>query len=129
MIDVVAERSALGGLERWLHDPSVTEIMVNAGHDIWVERHGALHHVGQMRPATLLAAVEHMLAPVGILTVLTGQDVGRPSPYQLAVSGRLLVVAAVVYPDGISGAVRSAWSFLARRSTSGASSRSHQLAS
>lgn len=65
MIDVVAERSALGGLERWLHDPSVTEIMVNAGHDIWVERHGALHHVGQMRPATLLAAVEHMLAPVG----------------------------------------------------------------
>ena len=65
MIDVVAERSALGGLERWLHDPAVTEIMVNAGHDIWVERHGVLHHVGQMRPVTLLAAVEHMLAPVG----------------------------------------------------------------
>lgn len=65
MIDVVAERSAMGGLERWLLDPAVTEIMVNAGHDIWVERHGALHHVGHMRPATLLAAVEHMLAPVG----------------------------------------------------------------
>jgi ABC-type branched-subunit amino acid transport system permease subunit len=73
--------------------------------------------------------VAGVLAPVGILTVLTGQDVGQPSPYQFAVSGLLLVVAAVVYPDGISGAVRSAWSFVARRSTSGASSRSHQLAS
>ncbi|MEN9646669.1 MAG: hypothetical protein RL238_3338 [Actinomycetota bacterium] len=65
MIDVVAERSVLGGLERWLRDPTVTEIMVNAGHDIWVERHGTLQHVGQMRPATVLAAIEHMLAPVG----------------------------------------------------------------
>ena len=65
MIDVVAERSALGGLERWLHDPTVTEVMVNGGHDIWVERLGSLEHVGHMRPATLLAAIEHMLAPVG----------------------------------------------------------------
>ena len=65
MIDVVAERSALGGLERWLRDPTVTEIMVNSGHDIWVERQGTLQQVGQMRPATVLAAIEHMLAPVG----------------------------------------------------------------
>ena len=65
MIDVVAERSALGGLERWLRDPTVTEIMVNGGHDIWVERHGSLQHVGHMRPTTVLAAIEHMLAPVG----------------------------------------------------------------
>ena len=73
--------------------------------------------------------VAGVLAPVGILAVLSGQDVGQPSPYQFAVSGLLLVVAAVVYPDGVAGAVRSAWSFVARRRTSGASSRSHQLAS
>lgn len=65
MIDVVAEQAPLGGLERWLHDPHVTEVMVNGGSDVWVERHGALHHVATMRTSTLLAAVEHMLAPVG----------------------------------------------------------------
>jgi pilus assembly protein CpaF len=65
MIDLVAEQSPLGGLERWLHDPRVTEVMVNAGRDIWVERDGSLHHVGQMRTATLLATIEHLLAPLG----------------------------------------------------------------
>ena len=30
MIDLVAEQTPLGGLERWLHDPSVTEVMVRS---------------------------------------------------------------------------------------------------
>lgn len=49
------------------------------------------------------------LAPVGVLAVAMGQDVGRPSPHQFAISGLLLVVMAVVYPDGFTGAVRSLW--------------------
>jgi pilus assembly protein CpaF len=65
VIDIVAEQSPLGGLERWLHDPTVTELMVNGGTEIWVERGGRLHHVGHMRTSTLLATIEHMLAPVG----------------------------------------------------------------
>ena len=65
MIDLVAEQSPLGGLERWLHDPSITELMVNGGSDVWVERAGRLEHVGSMRPATLLGAIEHILAPLG----------------------------------------------------------------
>ncbi len=65
MIDPVAEQSPWGGLERWLHDPTVNEVMVNNGGDIWVERAGAVRHVGRMRTATLLAAIEHMLGPVG----------------------------------------------------------------
>ena len=73
--------------------------------------------------------VAGILAPVGVLALLSGQEVGQPSRYQFAVSGLLLVVAAVLYPDGISGAARSLWSRVARRSTSGASSRSHQPAS
>ena len=32
-----------------------------------------------------------------------GQDVGNPSEYQFAISGLLLVVMAVLYPDGITG--------------------------
>ena len=30
-IDPLADTVPLGGLEYWLHDPSVTEVMVNAG--------------------------------------------------------------------------------------------------
>ena len=33
-IDLVAEQSPLGGLERWLRDPEVTEVMVNAGTEV-----------------------------------------------------------------------------------------------
>lgn len=65
LVDVVAEQAPLGGLERWLADPDITEVMVNAGHAVWVERHGRLERVGTMRPATVLAAIEHLLAPVG----------------------------------------------------------------
>lgn len=50
-----------------------------------------------------------MLAPVGVLTVLMGQDVGKPSPYQFAISGLLLVAMAVLYPDGATGGFRALW--------------------
>jgi len=53
------------------------------------------------------------LAPVGLLAIAMGQDVGKPSPYQFAISGLLLVVMAVLYPDGITGGVRSLWRRLA----------------
>lgn len=65
MIDLVAEQTPLGGLERWVHDPTVSEVLVNGGGEVWVERAGRLELVGSMRPATLLAAIEHMLVPVG----------------------------------------------------------------
>ncbi|CAN5650865.1 hypothetical protein BH10ACT2_BH10ACT2_02360 [soil metagenome] len=65
MIDLVAEQTPLGGLERWLRDPSVNELMVNAGSEVWVERAGVVTHVGRMRPATLLATIEHILTPIG----------------------------------------------------------------
>jgi branched-chain amino acid transport system permease protein len=56
-----------------------------------------------------------VLAPVGLLAIALGQDVGKPSPYQFAVSGLLLVAMAVLYPDGITGAVRSLWHRLTGR--------------
>jgi pilus assembly protein CpaF len=65
VIDLVAEQSPLGGLERWLADPAVSEVLVNGGGDVWVERRGRLERVGSMRTATLLGAIEHMLVPVG----------------------------------------------------------------
>jgi pilus assembly protein CpaF len=65
VIDLVAEQSPLGGLERWLRDPDVNEVMVNGGSDVWIERSGRLEHVGCIRPVTLLGAIEHILTPLG----------------------------------------------------------------
>ena len=42
MIDVIAERSPLGGLERWLGDRSIDEVIVNGGGDVWIETAGTL---------------------------------------------------------------------------------------
>ncbi len=56
-----------------------------------------------------------LLAPVGLLAIVMGQDVGNPSEYQFAISGLLLVVMAVIYPDGITGFIRSTWHRLTRR--------------
>ena len=42
VIDVIAERSPLGGLERWLGDPTIDEVIVNGRGDVWIERGGTL---------------------------------------------------------------------------------------
>jgi branched-chain amino acid transport system permease protein len=67
-----------------------------------------------------------MLAPVGLLAIMMGQDVGNPSEYQFAISGLLLVVTAVIYPDGITGFIRSVWNRLAGRGRGDADSAEGQ---
>ena len=96
MIDLVAEQSPLGGLERWLHDPTVTELMVNAGSEVWVERAGRIEHVGSIRTATLLSAIEHILSTIG-------RRLDRTHPMvdaRLADGSRL---CAVVHPIAVDG--------------------------
>lgn len=96
MIDLVAEQSPLGGLERWLHDPAVNEVMVNAGSEVWVERDGALHHVGRIRTPTLLAVIEHILTPIG-------RRLDRSTPMvdaRLADGSRLCAVVSPIAVDG-----------------------------
>jgi pilus assembly protein CpaF len=102
MIDTVAEQSALGGLERWLHDPAVTEVLVNAGSEVWVERDGRLERVGTMRSTSLLAAIEHILAPIG-------RRLDRASPTvdaRLADGSRVCAVIPPVAVDGPCLSVR-----------------------
>ena len=96
MIDLVAEQSPLGGLERWLHDPGVTELMVNGGSEIWIERTGRLERVGSIRPATLLGAIEHILAPLGRRLDRTHPTVDA----RLADGSRLCAVVEPVAVDG-----------------------------
>lgn len=102
MIDLVAEQSPFGGLERWLDDPTVTEVMVNAGRDIWVERGGRLQHVGHMRATTLLAVIEHVLVP-------TGRRLDRMHPTvdaRLPDGSRLCATIEPVAVDGPCMAIR-----------------------
>lgn len=102
MIDLVAERTPLGGLERWLTDPSVTEVMVNAGSQIWVEQGGRMSHVGTMRVGTLLATIEHVLAPIG-------RRIDRAQPMvdaRLADGSRVCAVLPPVAVDGPCLAIR-----------------------
>ncbi len=102
MIDLVAEQAPMGGLERWLRDPSVTELMVNAGSEIWVERAGVVAHVGRMRPATLLATIEHILTPIG-------RRLDRAHPMvdaRLPDGSRVCAVIAPIAVDGPCLAIR-----------------------
>lgn len=96
MIDLVAEQSPLGGLERWLHDPTVTELMVNAGHDVWVERAGTVERVGSIRTSTLMGAIEHILAPIG-----RRLDRSHPTVDARLPDGSRL--CAVVHPIAVDG--------------------------
>ena len=57
--------------------------------------------------ATLSGAlIAGVLASGGVLTQLQGGATGNASSYQFALSGILLIVVAIFYPDGISVAVR-----------------------
>lgn len=57
----------LGPLEPLLADPSVDEVMVNGGGDVWVERGGRLERtdVGFASEVELRHAIERILAPLG----------------------------------------------------------------
>lgn len=101
MIDLVAEQAPLGGLERWLHDPEVSEVMVNGG-DVWVERQGRLQLVGAMRTGTVLSVIEHLLVP-------TGRRIDRSQPSvdaRLADGSRLCAVIPPVAVDGPALCIR-----------------------
>jgi pilus assembly protein CpaF len=92
----------LGPLERWIADGDVTEIMVNAGTEIWVERrptvdgvHGP-QHAGRLEPGVAEAIIERILAPVG-------RRLDRSSPIvdtRLPDGSRLCAVLPPVAVDG-----------------------------
>jgi pilus assembly protein CpaF len=65
VIDVIAERAPLGGLERWLGDETIDEVIVNGGGDVWIERGGTLLRVATMSNTALTTAIEHILRPIG----------------------------------------------------------------
>jgi len=98
----LARLSGLGELEVFLRDPDVDEVMVNAGRSIWIERHGALHHVGSLESDTVDHLIERVLAPLG-------RRVDRSSPIvdaRLPSGARVCIVLPPVAVDGASLAIR-----------------------
>ena len=65
--DVLNEALGLGPLEIYLADDSVTEIMVNAPSEVYVERSGRLERAqkGFSSPRAVLGAIERIVAPLG----------------------------------------------------------------
>lgn len=92
----VARLNGLGELDRFLHDPQIDEVMVNAGREIWIERAGNLEHVGSLTTDRVDLLIERVLAPIG-------RRVDRSSPI---VDARLpdgARVCAVLPPVAVEG--------------------------
>ncbi len=105
--EVVARLAGLGPLDRWFRDPSVDEILVNRGREIWVDRDGTLEPVGTLDDQRVEHLVERILAPIG-------RRLDRTSPVvdaRLADGSR---VCAVVEPLAVDGPVLAIRRFAAR---------------
>jgi pilus assembly protein CpaF len=99
------ERVAFGPLDRWLTDPAVNEVMVNAGGDVWIERADGppgVHYAARLAPGELDAAVERILLPVG-------RRLDRRAPIvdaRLPDGSRVCAVIEPVAVDGTTVSIR-----------------------
>jgi pilus assembly protein CpaF len=95
---VLARLGGLGPLEPLLDDPTVTEVMVNGGGRVWVERAGRLHDAGlQLDEPLVLHLIERIVAPLGL-------RIDRSSPIvdaRLADGSR---INAIIRPIAVDGA-------------------------
>ena len=96
--EVFDEALRLGPLEDLIADESVTEIMVNGPHQVYVERHGKLEltDLQFMDDESVLAIIERIVAPIG-------RRIDESQPYvdaRLADGSR---VNAIIPPLSLSG--------------------------
>ncbi len=94
---VLAEVIGLGPLDSLMDDPEISEIMVNAGREVWVERRGALERVDcRIDESVTLRSLERIIGPLGL-------RVDRLVPYvdaRLNDGSRLNAVIAPLAVDG-----------------------------
>lgn len=88
----------LGGLDRWVHDEQVEEVLVNAGRDVWVERRGGggVQYVGRLETGVVDVVIERVLSPLG-------RRIDRASPIvdaRLPDGTRVCAVLPPIAPDG-----------------------------
>ena len=105
----LSEIVGFGPLEPLLTDPSVSEIMVNAADDVWVERDGALEHtdIRFRDDAHVIDIMTRIVAPLG-------RRIDQSSP---SVDGRLpdgSRVHAVIPPVAVRGPTLTIRKFVRR---------------
>lgn len=98
----LARLDGLGIVDDLLLDPTVDEIMINAGRDVWVDRGGQLVWTGSLPPGTVEGLLERALAPLG-------RRLDRTSPIvdaRLPNGARLCAIVPPVAVDGCCVTVR-----------------------
>ncbi len=110
--EVVDLLVGLGPLEALLHDDSISDVLVNGDGSVWVERRGILTptEVGPIGPQTVVAAVERMIAPLGLRL-----DRSRPAVDARLPDGSRL--HAMVPPAAVDGPVLAIRRFTKAAST------------
>lgn len=93
-----------GPLEALLRDPRVSDVLVNGAGDVWVERLGCLEQADFAfpDPGELIAAIERMIAPLGLRL-----DAASPAvDARLPDGSRLHAMVPPASPDGPVLAIR-----------------------
>ncbi len=95
--DVVARVSGLGPLDVLLADPEVSEVMVNGGGHVWIERRGRLEALElRLDEELVLLLIERIISPLGL-------RVDRSSPMvdaRLADGSRINAIVRPIAVDG-----------------------------
>jgi len=98
----VARLAGLDALDEHLRDPTVDEVMVNAGREVWVDRAGVLTRAGELAPGAVDVVIERVLAPLG-------KRLDRTRPIvdaRLSDGARLCAVVSPVAVDGTTVSIR-----------------------
>ena len=98
----LAQAHGLGPLEPLLDDPAVTEVLVNAGTSVWVERHGRLERQPDLPEGLAAGLIERVIGPLGL-------RIDRTSPIvdaRLADGSRVHAAIPPVAIDGPCLAIR-----------------------
>ena len=98
----IAHLTGLGELDTHLRDPTVDEVLVNGGGDIWIDRRGALESVGSLEQATVEHLIERVIAPLG-------RRIDRTSPIvdaRLPDGSRVCAALAPIAVDGAALSIR-----------------------
>jgi pilus assembly protein CpaF len=108
--DIADDILGHGPLERLLNDDSVTEIMVNGPHDIWIERQGRLYETN-----VRFADESHLRRIINKIVAQVGRRIDESSPL---VDARLpdgSRVNAIIPPLSLSGPLVTIRKFSKRR--------------
>jgi pilus assembly protein CpaF len=99
---LTAELVGLGPLEPLLADPDVSEVMVNAGREVWVDRGAGTERAGSLAAGQADSLLERIIGPLGL-------RVDRTSPIvdaRLQDGSRVSAVVAPLAVDGTCLAIR-----------------------